>query len=65
MSDFASAMSVRRKYREAIKQCADEMLMNALYDAPVDTDGKQLFADVPIKERIAMQVAIQTTQNYS
>src|SRR5690606_28692670 len=35
IGDFAAAMGVRRKYREQIDQCIDEMLMNALYDAPV------------------------------
>ena len=65
MSDFAAAMSVRRKYREAIEQCADEMLMNALYDAPVDADGKPLFADVPVKERIAMQVEQKPVVQYA
>ncbi len=65
LSDFAAAMSVRRKYREAIEQCADEMLMNALYDAPVDADGKPLFADVPIKERIAMQVEQKPVVQYA
>lgn len=65
MSDFAAAMSVRRKYREAIEQCADEMLMNALYDAPVDAEGNPLFADVPIKERIAMQVEQKPVVQYA
>lgn len=55
VSQFAESMGVRRKYREAIEQCADEMLMNALYDAPVDAGGRSLFADVPIKERLAVQ----------
>ena len=45
-------MGVRRKYREQIDQCIDEMLMNALYDAPVDDAGKPLFADVPVQERV-------------
>ncbi len=31
---FAKESKVRGKYREAIVQCADEMLMNALYVAP-------------------------------
>ena len=35
VSKFAAALGVRRKYRDAIQQCCDEMLMNALYDAPV------------------------------
>ena len=50
IGDFAQAMGVRRKYREQIDQCIDEMLMNALYDAPVDADGKPLFADIPVRD---------------
>jgi hypothetical protein len=34
VSQFAASIGVRRKYRESIEQCCDEMLMNALYDAP-------------------------------
>ena len=56
MSEFAELMGVRRKYREAIEQCVDEMLMNALYDAPVDEQGKQIFTEIPIKTRISLRV---------
>ncbi len=55
IGEFAQVMGVRRKYREHIDQCIDEMLMNALYDAPVDDEGKPLFADVPVKERVLMR----------
>jgi hypothetical protein len=55
IGEFAQAMGVRRKYREQIDQCIDEMLMNALYDAPVDDAGKPLFADVPVRERVLMR----------
>ncbi len=51
INEFAELMGVRRKYREAIEQCVDEMLMNALYDAPVDDQGKQVFAEIPTKSR--------------
>lgn len=51
ISEFAELMGVRRKYREAIEQCVDEMLMNALYDAPVDETGKQIFAEVDPHDR--------------
>ncbi len=56
VGDFAQAMGVRRKYREQIDQCIDEMLMNALYDAPVDDDGKQVFADVSVRDRVLLKV---------
>jgi len=54
VSEFASSIGVRRKYRESIEQCCDEMLMNALYDAPVDASGKPLIAE-PGKKRAALK----------
>jgi hypothetical protein len=65
VSDFAGSMGVRRKYREAIEQCLDEMLMNALYDAPVDAAGKQMFADVPTKTRISLRMEQKATVEYA
>ena len=65
VSDFAGSIGVRRKYREAIEQCLDEMLMNALYDAPVDAGGKQMFADVPTKTRISLRMEQKATVEYA
>jgi hypothetical protein len=65
IGDFAQAMGVRRKYREQIDQCIDEMLMNALYDAPVDAQGKPLFADVPVKERVLMRAEEKAILQYA
>lgn len=65
VSDFAGAMGVRRKYRESIEQCLDEMLMNALYDAPVDSAGKQMFADVPTKTRISLRMEQKVVVQYA
>ena len=64
VSDFAAAIGVRRKYREAIEQALDEMLMNALYDAPVDASGAQVFADVPTKTRISLRMEQKATVEY-
>jgi hypothetical protein len=65
ISEFAETMSVRRKYREAIEQCVDEMLMNALYDAPVDEQGKQIFTEIPIKTRISLRVEQKAVVQYA
>ncbi len=65
ISEFAEAMGVRRKYRESIEQCMDEMLMNALYDAPVDEHGKQIFAEVPTKTRISLRVEQKVVVQYA
>jgi hypothetical protein len=56
LSEFAAAVGVRRKYREAIEQCADEMLMNALYDAPVGPDGQPLLAAVATRDRVSVRL---------
>jgi hypothetical protein len=55
VSTFAEDMGVRRKSRGVIDQCLDEMLMNALYDAPVDEHGKPVFSDVAMKTRITLR----------
>jgi hypothetical protein len=65
VSDFATAVGVRRKYRESIEQVLDELLMNALYDAPVDAAGKQMFADVPTKTRISLRMEQKAVVQYA
>lgn len=37
VSELAETLGVRRKYRQGIELCLDEMLMNAIYDAPGGT----------------------------
>jgi hypothetical protein len=49
--DFAEANKMRRQVRGAIGSVCEELLMNALYDAPVDAEGKPVFADVDPHDR--------------
>ena len=49
---FAEENGIRRQIRSAIGQVCEELLMNALYDAPIDDDGKQIFAEIGPKERV-------------
>jgi hypothetical protein len=65
VSEFAETMSVRRKYRESIEQCLDEMLMNALYDAPVDEHGRPIFSEIPTKTRISLRVEQKVVVQYA
>lgn len=48
---FAEESKMRRQVRTAIGAVCEELLMNALYDAPVDDQGNQVFADVDPKAR--------------
>lgn len=65
ISEFAESMGVRRKYRESIEQCLDEMLMNALYDAPVDEQGRPIFADIPTRTRISLRLEQKVVVQYA
>ncbi|HEY1812362.1 MAG TPA: PEGA domain-containing protein [Kofleriaceae bacterium] len=65
ISEFAEHMGVRRKYREAIDQCLDEMLMNALYNAPVDDKGQPVFSDIPTKTRVSLRVEQKVVVQYA
>jgi PEGA domain len=65
ISEFAEMMSVRRKYRESIEQSVDEMLMNALYDAPVDEQGRPIFSEIPTKTRISLRVEQKVVVQYT
>jgi hypothetical protein len=49
--EFAEEAKMRRHVRTAIGQVCEELLMNALYDAPVDDAGKSVFADVDPHDR--------------
>lgn len=49
--DFAAKSKMRRHVRTAIGQVCEELLMNALYDAPVDEHGHQIFAEVDPHDR--------------
>jgi hypothetical protein len=49
---YAERIGVRSKIRQSIGQVCEELLMNALYDAPADEAGNPVFAEVDVKERL-------------
>ena len=48
---FAEEAKMRRQVRTAIGAVCEELLMNALYDAPVDELGRPIFAEVDPHDR--------------
>ncbi len=48
---YAEEAKMRRQVRSAIGSVCEELLMNALYDAPVDETGRQIFAEVDPHDR--------------
>jgi hypothetical protein len=65
VSEFARSMGVRGKYRASIEQCLDEMLMNALYDAPVDERGRPLFSQVSAQTRTSVRLEQKAIVSYA
>lgn len=55
VEQLASANRMRRTARERIATACDELLMNALYDAPVDERGELVFGSVTPSARNAMR----------
>jgi hypothetical protein len=53
LTEFVVQLGLRRALRSAIVQATEELLMNALYDAPVDPAGAPLFGEVDSRDRLA------------
>jgi anti-sigma regulatory factor (Ser/Thr protein kinase) len=51
VGELARELGLRGKYREGIELVLDELLMNALYAAPVAEDGSPLYGDVAPADR--------------
>lgn len=54
LMQYANLAGVRGPVRERIQTVADELMMNALYHAPVDKDGKELYRDRTLKELVQL-----------
>jgi hypothetical protein len=63
--DFAENSKMRRQVRSAIGQVAEELLMNALYDAPVDEHGRPIFAEVDPHDRTTMRTPRPVSIRYA
>ena len=50
--DYAKEFGIRTRLRDSIAQVCEELLMNALYDAPVDDSGHQVFSAVDPHDRV-------------
>lgn len=55
ITEFSTQVGIRRALRTAIMQVSEELLMNALFDAPVDDRGHSLFSHVSTQDRREMQ----------
>ena len=61
---FAERADLRAQVRSHIAGACDELMMNALYDAPVDEAGRPVFADLDVKRRIARRSPRKVSVRY-
>lgn len=54
MNQYLESLGVRKIIRERACAVAEEMLMNAIYDAPTDANGKPLFNHLDRKQAIEL-----------
>ncbi len=54
VEETARRAGFRRVARHNATQVAEELIMNALYNAPRDKDGKQIFGDVELHDRVKL-----------
>jgi len=67
--DFVAALGVPRRVAEMFAELGEELLMNAMYDAPVDAAGRPKYAadrkasiDLAAHERPALRIATDGTR---
>ncbi|HLG20896.1 MAG TPA: hypothetical protein VI895_13910 [Bdellovibrionota bacterium] len=61
---FVEQLKCDARFVKAAQVVADELLMNALYDAPIGADGKSLYAHKPRSERVTLSSKDQATLRY-
>jgi hypothetical protein len=64
VGEFVAALKCDQRFVRGAEIVADELIMNALYDAPVDKDGKPTFAHKPRTERVTLPKSDQATLTY-
>jgi hypothetical protein len=65
IASFCEHAGVPRQHHAAIEQCVDEMVMNALYDAPVDEQGGQVFAGISARARVSLRITQTVVVQYA
>ncbi len=64
MCQYFSKLGVRSTILDRCNTVLEEMLMNAIYDAPMDTQGKSLFNHLSRKTDIILESHLQSTLSY-
>lgn len=62
---YFKKMGIRSTVLDRVNTVVEEMLMNAIYDAPVDSQGKSIFNHISRKEEIVLDTHQQSQLRYA
>ncbi|MFS4459458.1 cyclic nucleotide-binding domain-containing protein [Bdellovibrio sp. HCB2-146] len=65
MCNYFKKMGIRSSVLDRVNTVSEEMLMNAIYDAPVDSQGKSLFNHISRKEEVELATHQQSLLSYA
>lgn len=65
MDVYLEKVGVRRSQRDRMRLVLEELLMNAIYDAPVGADGKSMFNHLPRTQEVTLAPAQQGVLRYA
>ncbi len=57
LADFLGGTGIRRRIVRRVQDVADELITNAVYDAPVDSEGRALYASLDRREQVELAPA--------
>ncbi len=61
---YCSRLNIPRRLKTLIVSVADEFITNALYDAPVDAEGKPRFVNLPRTEEVTLDPGEEVVLKY-
>lgn len=65
MYAYFKKMGIRSSILDRVNTVSEEMLMNAIYDAPVDAEGKSVFNHISRKEEVKLDTHQQSQLSYA
>jgi CheY-like chemotaxis protein len=65
IDQYFEKIGVRRANRDRVQAVLEEMLMNAIYDAPTGADGKSLYNHLPRTEEVHLKAEEQGMVRYA
>jgi hypothetical protein len=64
MKDYFQAFGVRATVLDRVHTVTEELLMNAIYDAPIDVFGKSVYNHLPRTEKISLPTEYEGKIHY-